>query len=84
MKLYQALLEKLKLQPATDPAGQVFNPAGAKIGSTVDISFLDYRGKDFKVSDIQEYSTTIDGENIPAGRLRAGAISRRMAKATKP
>lgn len=64
MKLYQALLEKLKLQPTTDPASQVFNPAGAKIGSTVDISFLDYRGKDFKVSDIQEYSTTIDGKEF--------------------
>lgn len=60
MKLYQALLEKLKPH-AADPASQICNPARAKVGSSVNISFLDYRGKDFKVKDIQEFSMTVDG-----------------------
>jgi len=66
-KLYEILLRKVGwLDEAPPPKAEeqkVFNPIGAKIGGSITVDALDYRGLNFFVKEIREYSVNMAGKN---------------------
>lgn len=66
-KLYEILLRKvgwLSEEPApASEESKVYNPIGAKVGGSITIDSLDYRGQSFFVKEIREYSVNMGGKN---------------------
>lgn len=65
-KLYEILLRKVGwLNEALPPASEeskIYNPIGAKVGGSITIDSLDYRGQNFFVKEIREYSASMGGK----------------------
>jgi hypothetical protein len=66
-KLYEILLRKIgwldEEKPAATEEQKIYNPIGAKIGGSITIDSLDYRGLNFFVKEIREYSVSMGGKN---------------------
>lgn len=66
-KLYEILLRKVgwldEEKPVPTEEQKIYNPIGAKIGGSITIDSLDYRGLNFFVKEIREYSVSSGGKN---------------------
>ncbi len=58
-KLYEILGRKLGFFHDSAAKVEFFNPLGATLKCPVSIEYLDYRGKDWFVEDIQQYETDL-------------------------
>ena len=58
-KLYEILGRKLGFFHDSSPKVEFFNPLGATLKCPLSIEYLDYRGKDWFVEDIQQYETDL-------------------------
>lgn len=65
-KLYEILLRKVgwlsEEPPPASEESKIYNPIGAKVGGSITIDSLDYRGQNFFVKEIREYSASMGGK----------------------
>ena len=61
-KLYEILGRKLGFFHDSAAKVEFFNPLGATLKCPISIEYLDYRGKDWFVEDIQQYETDLGGK----------------------
>ncbi len=59
VKLYQLIGEKLGFFHHAAAKVEFFNPLGAALQCPMAIEYLDYRGKDWFVEDVQQYETEL-------------------------
>ena len=69
MKLYQILAAKLSGKPVAPkevniPENQIYNPIGARIGSSITIDSIDCYGKHFFVTEIRDNCTKVAGQEF--------------------
>ena len=64
--LYQILKNKLFGKPEAKPPGEsaVYNPLSIQCGSFVAVDAIDFRGKNFRVVEIQEYDHAVGGKQF--------------------
>lgn len=66
MKLYEILLRKIgwiKDKPPEVQEQKIYNPIGAKVGGSITIDSLDYRGMTFFIKEIREYDVRMGGQH---------------------